>query len=213
MFLWTRNSPAVTGVSPHEAPLNRSDIYSALRPVVEAFGELDIGYYIGGSIASSAHGLPRSTLDVDVIADLNDSHVEPLFSRLKETYYIDRDMMHGAIAVSSTFNLIHLATMVKIDVFVLKQDEYSITTFRRAEENVLESEHGPLHLSLASPEDTVLHKLLWYREGGSVSQQQRKDVVGVLRIQGDALDFAYLKEWAGELGVLDLLEQALEDIE
>lgn len=162
------------------------DLTAALLPVVEAFKRLGVGYYIAGSVASSAHGLPRTTLDVDLVADLNRDHVTPLVEQLQPAYYIDAEMIFDALARRSSFNLIHLGTMLKVDVFVLKQDPYDQTAYRRtrdADEETRAAMHG---LVLATPEDVILHKLYWYRLGGEVSERQWNDVLGVLRVQGEA---------------------------
>ncbi len=101
--------------------MSKPDIILALEPVVEAFDRLGVGYFIGGSVASSAHGLPRATLDVDMIADLEPSHVRLLVEALEKDYYIDANMILDAIRRLASFNLIHLSTMLKIDIFVLKR--------------------------------------------------------------------------------------------
>jgi len=90
---------------------------------------------------------------------------------------------------------------------------YDVTAFKRAKRSVLDPQQGSLLLFIASAEDTILHKLHWSRKCGVVSEQQLKDVVGVLRVQGDALDFSYLKKWAEQLKVLDLLEKVLQNVQ
>ena len=92
----------------------RSDVVAALEPVVEALEALDVRYRVGGSVASSALGVPRSTLDVDVACELRQHHVRALVDRLIETYYIDEDMVRDAITRESCCNVIHLATMLKV---------------------------------------------------------------------------------------------------
>lgn len=90
--------------------MSSSDLLAALKPLLEAFERYDIAYYIGGSVASSARGLPRTTLDVDLVADLSLAHIEPLTTALNETYYIDGDMMLDAIQRQASFNIVHLQT-------------------------------------------------------------------------------------------------------
>ncbi len=94
------------------------DILSALKPVIQSFEKLDIPYYIGGSVASSVYGMARATLDVDIIADIKTSQITGLKKNLEGDFYIDADMIADAIGRTSSFNLIHLDTMLKIDVFV-----------------------------------------------------------------------------------------------
>jgi hypothetical protein len=186
-----------------------SDILAAMLPVVEALEQVGARYHVGGSVASSAMGIARSTLDVDLVADLRLAQVDGLVSALERDYYIDGDMICDAIHRRSCFNVIHLATMLKVDVFVLKQRPYDLLAFSRAAPAALEEEPGARSYMLASPEDTILNKLEWYELGGRVSDRQWGDVLGVLRVRGEVLDLAYLRRWATEIGVAALLERAL----
>jgi hypothetical protein len=186
-----------------------SDILAAMLPVVEALERVGARYHVGGSVASSAMGIARSTLDVDLVADLRLAHVEAFVSALEHGYYIDGDMIRDAIHRRSCFNVIHLATMLKVDVFVLKQRPYDLLAFSRAAPAVFEEEPGARSFMLASPEDTILNKLEWFELGGQVSDRQWSDVLGVLRVREDTLDLAYLRRWAAELGLAALLERVL----
>ena len=111
--------------------MNDSDILTAIKPVAEAFEKLGISYYIGGSLASSAYGIARSTLDVDIVSDLEIRHIFPLVGMLESAYYIDAEMIADAIRRRFSFNLIHLETMLKIDVFIVKDSSYDKEAFRR----------------------------------------------------------------------------------
>ena len=188
-----------------------SDLVAATLPVVEAFERLGVAYYVGGSVASSAYGLPRTTLDVDLVADLKHAHVAPLTEQLQDTYYIDAAMIEDALTRRSSFNVIHFDTMLKVDVFVLKQESYDQTAFRRAHAGSGEQQPGTTPFVLAQPEDVVLHKLLWYRMGDEVSERQWTDVLGVLKVRGEALDLVYMRHWAEALNVADLLQRALHE--
>jgi hypothetical protein len=186
------------------------DILQIIEPVIHAFDQLDVSYYIGGSVTSSIHGIPRSTVDVDLVAALHSQHVHPLVKMLESAYYIDAEMMLEAIQCQASFNLIHLDTMLKIDIFVLKNTVYHREALHRKQKELLDEEHG-LEFYLASAEDIILSKLEWFRMGGEVSETQWNDVLGVLKVQNTALDMAYLRQWAAELHLTDLLEHALKD--
>ncbi len=188
--------------------MSPSDTFEAIAPLAAELERLGVAYYIGGSVVSSMHGIPRSTLDIDIVADLSPKHVAPLVASLKSLYYIDAGMIQDAIARRSCFNLIHLATSFKVDVFIVKNRRYDRAVFERTRKSPLDAANPSAQFFFASPEDIVLAKLEWYRLGDEVSERQWNDVLGVLRIQAGALDRAYLTRWAAELGVADLLEKA-----
>lgn len=191
--------------------MKNPDIVAAVEPVVKAFEKLGVPYFIGGSVASSAYGVARATLDVDMVSDLKPEHVHPLVEMLESDYYIDEKMILDAIHRSSSFNLMHLETMLKVDVFVVKDRPYYREAFKRKRKDSLDEEQGAAEFYLASSEDIILSKLEWFRMGGNVSERQWGDVLGVLKVQGDSLDVKYLRYWAAELGIADLLEQAFRD--
>jgi hypothetical protein len=192
-------------MNPHEI-----ELFAALRRVVAAFEQLGVAYYVGGSVASGVLGEPRQTLDADLIAALLAGHAAPLAERLQGEFYADLPAIGEAIERQASFNLIHLPTMVKVDVYVSWRSDFARSQFARRIRVNLSSEL-PFEVFLASAEDTVLAKLQWYRDGGGVSDRQWRDVLGVLKVQGSALDRAYLREWAGRLNLTDLLRRALDD--
>ena len=179
--------------------------------VIDVLESLDVPYFLGGSFASSAQGAARATLDADLVADLRPEHVAPLIAVLHDTFHLDADTVRSAVLNRGSFNLIHLKTMFKVDVFVHKGRRFDRAQFERRRATQLSAE--PRRIAyLSSPEDTVLAKLEWYRRGGEVSDRQWRDLVSVLRVQQDRLDLAYLRQWAGELDVGDLLARALEEV-
>lgn len=191
--------------------MKNPDILAATEPVAKAFEELGILYYIGGSVASSAYGIARSTMDVDMVSYLKPEHVQSLVRMLAPSYYIDENMILDAIERCSSFNIIHLETMLKIDVFITKNTPYDVETFKRRRKDTLDEDQRYSEFYLVSPEDIVLNKLVWFRLGGCVSDRQWNDVLGVLKVQKNSLDKIYLQHWAPELKVEDLLEKAFQD--
>jgi hypothetical protein len=189
----------------------QDELLETLVPVVELLHQLGVDHYIGGSIASSAFGEFRATNDADIVADLRDEHAAPLAAALQNRYYVDLESVRGAIRRRASFNVIHLRTMLKVDVFVQKDRAYDREALRRREAQPASNAPGAPSLELSSSEDVILAKLDWYRQGGEVSERQWRDVQGVLRVQSSALDVAYLRRWAPELGVTDLLERALAE--
>ena len=181
------------------------DVFAALAPVIDVLVSLGVRYRVGGSVASSALGLPRSTLDVDIACELRLSHVDAMVEQLQSTFYIDGDMLRDAIRRQSSANIIHLSTMLKVDLFVRRARPFEDVAFERATRRHI----GPREYDVTTAEDIVLHKLEWYRLGGHVSDRQWQDVLGVIAVQREVLDLEYLRRWATELRVEDLLERAL----
>jgi len=184
------------------------DVFAAMAPVVAVFEELGVRYHVGGSLASSAHGAPRSTRDVDLVADLVPTQIAAIARRLEADYYVEESAIRVAIARRSSFNVIHLGTMIKVDVFILGREALDQLEMDRARLQEIDDSPDARPYMVSSPEDIILRKLRWYRISREVLAQQMDDVVGVMRLQLDALDRSYLDRWAAELGVSDLLERA-----
>jgi hypothetical protein len=164
--------------------------------LARTFDELAIRYLVGGSLASSIYGTPRATQDVDLLAEIEPAHVGPLTDALADEFYIDAGMIRDAIRRRASFNVVHLATMFKADVFISRGDAWSREEMARARTEEFDTSEGKVAIRFASPEDTLLHKLVWYRLGHQVSDRQWGDVAGVLAVQADALDREYLRLWA-----------------
>jgi hypothetical protein len=179
-----------------------------LARVARALENLGIAYLVGGSFASSLFGSPRSTQDADVVADIAADQVGALQRVLEADFFVDARTVHDAVRERSSFNILDRATMFKIDVFVSPDDEWSRTRLTRARGETIQTSAGPVIIRFSSPEDTLLHKLLWYRLGNEVSDRQWEDVLGLLKVQGASLDTAYLDRWAPVLRVDSLLARA-----
>jgi hypothetical protein len=183
------------------------EVTLAVTGVLERLG---VEYLVGGSLATSLHGIPRATLDVDIVADLRMTHLDPFVAALQEAFFVDADMVRDAIRRRATFNILHLATMFKVDVFVAGADDLLAAELARKQRvQVLEEPRADVFV--ASPEDMVLQKLIWYRDGGGVSDRQWGDVVGVIKTQGERLDRDYLRLWATRKGIADLLDRVLAE--
>lgn len=179
--------------------------------VVTAFERLGIPYLTGGSFASAVYGNVRATMDVDLVADIKPSHISLLVTLLEDEFYIDSEMILDAIQHTSNFNLIHLETMFKVDVFILKQRPFDLNQMqRRISQPVGDVPGDRIYFSTA--EDIILAKLEWFRAGNETSERQWRDILGVLDIQGDRLDFEYLQKWAAMLGIQDLLQRAIQTV-
>jgi hypothetical protein len=176
--------------------------------VTQLLKKLNIPYLIGGSFASTVHGLIRTTQDTDLMVVLQPQHVTPLVNALQNQFYLDENAIREAILHRRSFNLIHLETMFKVDMFISKQRPFDQSQLARRTAQII-SANPEQTAYFATSEDTILTKLEWYRAGDETSDRQWQDVLGVLKIQNKQLDIAYLRQWAAELGVADLLETAL----
>jgi hypothetical protein len=177
-----------------------------LAKLLAALDRMEVHYSVGGSVASSEHGIPRTTFDADLVTDLRLNQVEELATLLAPDFYADADMMRR------TLRLIHYASAFKFDLFPLGNDEYSRTEFgRRAWIELHALGPEPIECAVASAEDTILRKLEWYRAGGETSERQWNDMRGVLKVSGARLDRAYMRQWAPVLKVDDLLERLLAE--
>lgn len=184
--------------------------HEVLLYVIGVFEKLNIPYVIGGSFASGIYGIPRMTNDADILADIKLNDTQGLIDLLKDNFYIDNNMIQNAINRRSSFNIIHFESMFKIDIFLPKRNPFSDSEFkRRRHEKLVEEIEDKVYIT--SPEDIILTKLDWFRKGGEVSDRQYKDVLGVIKIQKNVLDWNYLEYWAKELNVIDLLERVKKD--
>jgi hypothetical protein len=174
--------------------------------VTAVLERLNLRYVVGGSLASSVHGIPRSTQDIDLVVELPGGCVDALVEELQGSFYVDRDMILDAIRRQASFNVIHLRTMYKVDVFVA--DRSALVRDEMARRQAVELGEPPQRVYVCSPEDIVLQKLDWYRKGDEVSDRQWNDLVGVIKVQAGRLDLDYLRGWADRLGLAELAERA-----
>jgi hypothetical protein len=184
------------------------DPVSVAARVTQSLDSLGIPHTIGGSIASSFAGEPRSTIDIDIVVALNDGHISALVAALEEEFYVDEAALRRAVRDRTSANLIHHASYLKVDLFVAggtPLDEQQLQ--RRREVRLSDGRMLYVH----PPEDILLQKLRWFRRGGEVSDRQWRDIRAIVRVQGPALDRAYLVANAPLLSVSDLLERALRE--
>ena len=178
----------------------------AVAATVAAFEKLQIRYFLGGSLASSMHGESRTTQDADIVAGMAPSKAAPFVELLGEDFYADADTISAAIRSGTGFNLIHVPSMFRINVFppLRPLDREAMKRAQPARIPLPDLDRAVL---TASPEDIILNKLDWFRRGGETSERQWLDVLSVMKVQHGRLEEDYLDRWAEEMGVADLLQK------
>jgi len=186
------------------------DPVEVAEQAASAFEITGIPYLIGGSMASTLHGEVRTTFDVDFAAHVGWQHVSALAAAFENRFFVDIGMIQDAVRESRSFNVIHRRTFVKVDVFVTPDSGFDRSQMHRAVRTRL-SDTSEKEVRVASAEDIVLQKLLWYRMTEETSDRQWRDVLGVLKIRSRTLDRVYLDRWADQLGLAALLERAMRE--
>ncbi len=172
---------------------------------------IGVACVVGGSLASSVFGEPRATEDIDVVAALHEADIGPLLAAFSSEFYVDEIAVRRAVERCASFNVIHLPSARKVDIFVPPPDPLAQAQIaRRALVTVSDASPGQLYLLTA--EDTILQKLQWYKKGGEVSDRQWRDVLGVIKVQGKALDWQYLTGMADLSGLRPLLQRARTEV-
>lgn len=181
------------------------DALDVALAVAKAFDSASVPYFLGGSLATSIHGEPRATNDIDFVAGLEQSTIPAFVTALASDFAIDGDSLSEAVRRRGTCNFFFLPLFTKIDLFVLRDAPFDASEFERRRLTVVRTEAA---LYVKTPEDSVLRKLLWFVAGGRQSDRQWRDVVSVIRIGGASLDYGYLDHWAPRLDLVDLLARA-----
>jgi hypothetical protein len=187
-----------------------ADPFPLLYTVADALEAAGSEYFVTGSLAGGIYGTPRATNDVDLVARLAPPAIDLFLRALPPDLYVDREMIADAVRRRSSFNIIDAISGVKADIFVSDERPFTREQFARARTLSLGAASRPL--PFASPEGIILAKLRWYRDGGETSEQQWRDVAGVLTIMAPELDSGWLEQWAARLGVRDLIDRMRSEL-
>ena len=171
-----------------------NEAFQVVAAICAIFERLQVGHLIGGSLATSVHGVPRATQHVDVVADLRRGHAQRFVAAADAEFHVDEGAVSDAIEGGTSFNALHRETVFEVGVFVAGEDPWIAEELQRTR----------------FVEDVVFHKLRWYDEGGRVSDRQWRDVLGMIAVHGTDLDRAYLDRWADHLDLRRLLDTALD---
>ncbi|OGP79117.1 MAG: hypothetical protein A2V86_13650 [Deltaproteobacteria bacterium RBG_16_49_23] len=173
-----------------------------VRLVIRALEATGIPYMITGSQASAYYGEPRFTRDIDIVADINPAQVETFITYFPSIeFYCDKEMIEAEIKRRGQFNILHSTSGLKIDIILLKTTPFSKTEFARRNRGALFPDQDTY---FASPEDVIIKKMEFYKEGGS--EKHLRDITGILEVSGEEIDRAYIDHWAGRLGLNEIWE-------
>ncbi len=178
--------------------------FESLAVVARALDDLEIDYFVTGSLASATHGVARATADADIVVDLTIASYEALVARLGSGFYVPDSFARQAVTDGGMFNIIRVGALFKADLILLRPTEFDENAMRRAQ-----AARAAHPYPTATPEDIILFKLQWLAAGGAHSQRQLDDVAGVVVAMGERLDVAYLRSQAATLGLESLLRDAL----
>ncbi len=191
------------------------DLIAAMLPVLHAFDELRVPYYLGGSLASSLHGMQQLAQDIDLVVDLGEPTLPSLFELLQQHYLLDEDEIRKTIRVRTSFPLIHLNSLMKVDVVLTKRDAFDASMCQLTTQHRLDNRYPPFQLASAS--EMILFKLQRYqrderlRTDGMLNDAEWNDILGMLKVQGSDLDLPLLEAWARALDMTDTWRRALVD--
>ena len=188
------------------------ELTDALAPLADVCEQLGLRLQVGGSVATSAYGVARTTLDVDVVIDLPLALAARFVRALEDEYLVELEAVKDAVRRRASFNVIHERTVIKIDVFIPAAEGFGRESFRRGIRDSLDPSDQARTFVLATPEDMILHKLLWYELGHRIATRQWDDVVGVVAVNRASLDWGHIERWARVLAVDDLVDELLSTV-
>lgn len=180
--------------------------YDLLKHLVNVFESLGIRYLVTGSIASIFYGEPRFTNDIDIVAEIEEHHIPELLKLFPyDEFYISEDAVRDAIKYNHQFNIIHPASGLKIDVIISKKDAFDNSRFERIKRI---SPIEDIYANFASPEDVIIMKMRYYKEGES--EKHLRDITSMLKISGEIIDQEYIEKWVEKFELKDIWKAILE---
>ena len=175
-------------------------LFELLQKVVEVFERLQIQYLVTGAIASVAYGEPRLTNDIDIVAGMREEHISGLLEAFPlHDFYVSEEAITDAIQHQGQFNIIHSSSGLKVDVIIRKDTEFDRSRFSRIR-RIQPAES--YQANFASPEDVIIKKMEYYKEGAS--EKHLRDITGILKVSGDAVDRDYISDWARRLELTEI---------
>jgi len=162
-----------------------------------------IAYYVTGSMASNFWGIPRTTHDLDFVVQIPPNAIPKIVAEFSSDFYIEETAVRAAYSPPHQFNAIDTRSSLKVDFWLPRAEPFDREMFSRRTQVMFSG----VTAWIATPEDVILHKLVWNQM--SPSERQLGDAAGIRAVQGERLDNAYLQRWAAELDVQESLRRIL----
>ena len=194
------------GLKVHNPEMTAMDPFEVTAKVTEFLEQNQVEYFLGGSLASTVHGEPRFTQNVDIVVRLGTTQSERMVSALGAEFYLSEEALNDALTRGGSANLIHFASNFKIDLILSGESEFERSEFQRK----VRISVGDRSFYFCSAEDIILAKLDWYKKSGGILEGQLRDIQTVLMVQSP-IDASYLRQWADKLGVRQQLEMSMID--
>lgn len=176
------------------------DQFEFLEKVIRILERLQVSYLVTGSVAAMAYGEPRLTNDIDIVAALDDRHISDLLKAFPSgEFYISEEAMREAVRHQRQFNIIHPTSGLKVDIMIKQDTPFDDSRFRRVR-RIQPAE--TYQANFASPEDVIIKKMEFYKEGGS--EKHLRDITGILKVSGEEIDRDYIAYWAERLRLMEI---------
>jgi hypothetical protein len=182
------------------------DLFEFLEKVISALDNLRVPYLVTGSVAAMAYGEPRLTNDIDIVAALEDKHIPDLLNAFSsDEFYISEEAMKEAVRHQKQFNIIHPTSGLKVDIIIRHDTPFDDSRFSRVR-RIHPAETYQAYF--ASPEDVIIKKMEYYKEGGS--EKHLRDITGILKVSGEIVDRTYIADWAKRLDLTEIWDAVQE---
>ena len=175
--------------------------------VLRRLNDQNIPYMLTGAVAVNYYGRPRLTHDIDLVVEIKENKVAPLVRTFAGDFYVSQEGITDAITHRSSFNLIHHASGLKIDFWLVQRVPFDKERFARRRQVLLFDEK----VWVTTPEDLILIKLLWLKESGS--QKHRDDIRGIVAVQSNRFDARYVERWTVQQSTRELWDDVIADLD
>lgn len=178
----------------------------ALVEVIDVLNELQVQYMVVGAFSSNYHGVGRSTKDIDLVISLEENNLKDITKKLSNNFQLDPQARFETITATNKFVYCHRDSPFEVEMFLLSDDEFDQSRFRRRQQVDLLGRRA----YLPTAEDVVVMKLRWAMSRSGLKDSE--DVRGVIAVSGNRMDWDYVYSWADRHGTRTLLDEIRRSI-